>query len=452
MEHSTAAVALRPFLAQASAQFDHMAQELGHWVLAGPRTLAEIEQHTLAAVKEMGQQVLEGVCQVAAGGAPIPPTTRCDCGHQADYQRQRPAQVRTVLGPIIIRRAYYHCAACRQGLAPLDRRLGYRAGSTSAGLDEVLALLGATADSFAAASALLAKLTLVHISPNVARAATETLGQVLQAEEQRVVQAAWARGTVPPAIATPPQLYVSMDGVLVHAAARWREYKLGSVYTTTTRPCATHPGGEEVCARDISYIGDVAEAADFGQLLWCEAARRGVLTAQEVVVVADGAHWIWVLADEHFPGATQIVDWYHASHYVWQAAHAIYGEGTPLAKRWAKRRLAELWAGQVSKVLRALGNAPQREGVQEALTYYTFHQRRMCYADYRARGLQIGSGTMESGCKQVVTARLKQAGMVWSLAGVRAVAAVRTWLKSDRWAAAMALRTPRQRTYHRRAA
>jgi hypothetical protein len=452
MEDSTAAGALQSFVAQAGAQFDHMTQELGQWVLASPRTLAEIEHRTLAAVKAVGQQVLEGVCEVAAAGVATPPTTRCGCGHQADYQRQRPAQVRTVLGPITIRRAYYRCPACHQGLAPLDRQLGYCAGSTSAGLDEVLALLGATADSFAAASTLLAKLTLVQISPNVVRAATETLGQVPQAEEQQVVQAAWARGTVPPAIATPPQLYVSTDGVLVHTAARWREYKLGSVYTTTTRPSATHPGGEEVCAQDISYIGDVAEAADFGQLLWCEAARRGVLTAQEVVVVADGAHWIWNLADEHFPGATRIVDWYHASHYVWQAAHAIYGAGTPLAKRWAKRRLAELGAGQVSKVLRALGKAPQRESVQEAITYYTFHQQRMCYADYRARGLQIGSGAMESGCKQIATARLKQAGMIWSLAGVRAVAAVRTWLKSERWAAAMALRTPRQRTYHRRAA
>ncbi len=452
MEDSTAAGALQPFLAQAGAQFDHMAQELGHWVLASPRTLAEIEHRTLAAIKGMGQQVLAGVCEVAATAVPPPPTTRCGCGHQADYQRHRPAQVRTVLGPITIRRAYYHCPACHQGVAPLDRQLGYCAGSTSAGLDEVLALLGATADSFAAASALLAKLTVVHICPNVLRAATARLGQVLQAEEQRVVQAAWAQGAVPPAVGTPPQLYLSMDGVLVHTEAQWREYKLGSVYTTTTRPSATHPGREEVGAHEVSSVGDVAEAADFGQLLWCEAARRGVLTAREVIVLADGAHWIWNLADEHFPAATQIVDWYHASHYVWQAAHASYGEGTPLAKRWAKRRLAELWAGQVPKVLRALGQAPQHTAVQEARTYYTYHQRRMCYADYRARGLQIGSGTMESGGKQIATARLKQAGMIWSVVGARAVAAVRTWLKSDRWTEAMALRPLRQRTYQRRAA
>ena len=213
-----------------------------------------------------------------------------------------------------MRRAYDHGAACRQGLAPLDRQLGYCAGSTSAGLDEVLALLGATADSFAAARALLAKLTLVDLSPNVVRAATETLGRVLQAEERQVVQAAWAPGTVPPASATPAQRYVSLAGVLVQTETRWRAYKLGSGSTTATRPATTHPGQEEVCAQAVSSVGDGAEAADFGQRLWCAAARRGVLTAQEVVVVADGAHWIGNLAEEPFPGATPIVEWYHATH------------------------------------------------------------------------------------------------------------------------------------------
>lgn len=357
-----------------------------------------------------------------------------------------------MLGPITIQRAYYHCTACHQGVAPVDRRLGDCAGSTSAGLDEVLALLGATTDACGAASALLAKLTLVHLAPNVVRAATETLGQVLQATEQAVVQAAWTQGIVPPASATPTQRYVSMDGLLVHTEAQWREYKLGSVSTTTTRPSPIHPERNDVCAQAISYVGDVAEAADFGQLLWCEAARRGVLTAQEIVVLADGAHWIGNLADEHFPGAPQILDWYHARHDVWEAAQAIYREGTPLAKRWAKRRVAELWDGQVPKVLRALGKAPQRAAVQEAITYYTYHEQRMCYAEYRARGLQIGSGTMESGGKQIATARLQQAGMIWSLDGVRAVAAVRTWFKRDRWAEAMALRPLRQRTYQRQAA
>ncbi len=450
MEDSTGSAAMRAFVAQTAARVQVAIQELGSWATSATRTLAELEQRTLGVVRDIGQQLLADVCGVVAASAAAVEMVPCPCGQSARYLRQRTAQVKTVLGPIVIRRAYYHCAACQHGLSPLDRELGYCAGSTSAGLDELLALLGATANSFAAASALLEKLTLVHIAPNVARAATERLGEVLQAAEQRVVAAAWGPGILPTATETPARLYVSMDGVLVHTEAQWREYKLGSVYTTTTRPSATEPGRAELHAHEVSYVGDVADAATFGQLLWCEAARRGVLTAREVVVVADGAHWIWNLAAEHFPEATQIVDWYHATHYVWQAAHAIYGEATPRATRWAKRRLAELWAGQVRQVLTAL-RAHQARGpaVQEAISYYTSHQQRMRYDEYRARGLQIGSGTMESGCKQIVTARLKQAGMIWVLAGARAVAAVRTWLKSDRWAEAMALRPLRQRTYLR---
>ena len=95
-----------------------------------------------------------------------------------------------MLGPITIRRGYYYCVACQHGLSPFDRQLGYCAGNTSAGLAEVLALLGATADSFEAASTLLEKRTLVQVSPNLARAATEDLGAVRQVAVQAVVTAA----------------------------------------------------------------------------------------------------------------------------------------------------------------------------------------------------------------------------------------------------------------------
>jgi len=197
----------------------------------------------------------------------------------------------------------------------------------------------------------------------------------------------------------------------------------------------------------------VPDAATCGQLFWCEAARRGVLTAEEVVVVADGAHWLGNPVAEHFPGAIEIVDWDHASQYIWGVAHAIYGAGAPLARRWAQRRLADLWAGRVDKVLKAFAaHLPRGQALAEAITYYTNHQQRMRYGEYRARGLQIGSGSIESGCKQVIVARLKQAGMRWSLPGARAVAAVRTRLKSARCPEMLALRLPRLRTYQRQAA
>jgi hypothetical protein len=109
-------------------------------------------------------------------------------------------------------------------------------GSSATGRDEALALLGATADSFEEAVTLLDKLTLVRVCPNLARAATERLGRAVRAGEQQAAAAAWGTGAVPPAAAAPPQLYLSMDGVLVHTEDGWREYKLGAAYTTAARP------------------------------------------------------------------------------------------------------------------------------------------------------------------------------------------------------------------------
>ena len=182
--------------------------------------------------------------------------------------------------------------------------------------------------------------------------------------------------------------------------------------------------------------------------------RRGVLTSDEVVVLGDGAHWIWNIAATHFPHATQILDWYHASEYVWDAASAIWGEHSAERAVWAVAQLDALWAGKVAVVLTELVQWQARgEAVAAALSYYTTHQGRMEYPSYRARGLQIGSGSVESACKQLVSARLKQAGMIWDATGAEAVATVRAWLKSERWEEAVALRGVRRRTYrHRHAA
>jgi hypothetical protein len=173
----------------------------------------------------------------------------------------------------------------------------------------------------------------------------------------------------------------------------------------------------------------------------------------ELVVLGDGAHWIGNIAQDQFPHATQILDWYHASQYVWRAAATIFGESSDLRIPWARQHLDALWDGRVRDVLATL--EPYRskgEGVTNVITYFTNHQERMDYPAYRARGLQVGSGTIESSCKQLVSARLKLAGMIWDEDGAEAVAVVRAWLKSDRWDEAMRLRPAPKRSYQRRAA
>ena len=420
------------------------------WSVAEPRSLADLEQQTLQTLKTLGATLLTQLWTLLRPAYP-PAHVPCACGGQAQYQRLRTAQVLTLLGAIQIKRAYYLCASCHHGQAPLDEQLEVSAGSISRQLAGVLALLGAHGP-FAEAAHLLEQTTLVTVCPNTIKAATETLGQALEAHEQQTVDAAWQPQPVLPAPpATPPErLYVSMDGVMVHTHAEgWKELKLGSIYTTTTTPGAT-PDEVVIRAQEQSYVADMAAPEAFGKRLWVEAVRRGVLQAREVVVVGDGAHWIWNLAAEHVPQAVQIVDWYHASQYIWNVAKAVYGEGTPLATAWAKARLSELWDGQIETVLAAFrAHAARGAVVQAAISYYTNNQARMQYPHYRAKGYQIGSGTIERGCTHVIAARLKQAGMIWTSAGVRRMATVRTWLKSGRWSAALTHLPRSQRSYQR---
>lgn len=429
-----------------------LTRTLSSWMQEHEHSFAEIEQHVVRLLKELGASLVAGLCSLAAPPQPSP-SLPCSCGHLAAYQRERKAQVTSLLGSVTMWRSYYLCAACGHGQHPLDAQLQVCAGSRSAALDELLALLGATQDSFAQAATVLDRLTLVHVSANSVREATEQLGALLlehQAQAQFEPEPRPQPGAS--SSASPSRLYITMDGVFAHLHERgWSEIKVGCCYQTHSRVERKRPERLEIRAEHASYVCALEEAHSFGWRLWQEAVRRGVLTSDEVVVLGDGAHWIWNIAERHFPRATQIVDWYHASEYIWTAASTIWGAQSPARGPWARAQLDWLWEGKVDQVLLELEQWQERgEAVVAALSYYREHRGRMEYARYRARGLQIGSGSAESACKQLVTARLKQAGMIWDAEGAEAVASVRAWLKSERWAEALALRGIRTRGYRRK--
>lgn len=431
-----------------------LTRTLSTWMQEQPHTLAEVEHQVVRLLKELGSTLVAGLCSLASAPQPSP-TLSCSCGHVAAYQRERKAQVTTLLGPITIWRSYYLCAKCGVGQHPLDEKLQFCAGSRSAALDELLALLGATQDSFVQASSVLERLSLVHVSANSVREATEQLGEVLLEQQAQVQE---GRGPSAPARTNttygPSPLYITMDGVLAHLRERgWSEIKVGCCYQTRSRLDRKRPERLEIRAESASYVTALEEAQSFGWRLWQEAVRRGLLSSEEVVVLGDGAHWIWNIAERHFPRATQIVDWYHASTYLWNAASAIWGEASLQRGEWAKEQLDLLWEGKVKEVLLELEKWRESgEAVLAALSYYSEHQTRMDYASYRARNLQIGSGSAESACKQLVSARLKLSGMIWDASGAEAVAVVRAWLKSERWEEAILLRGFRRRGYRRKQA
>ena len=207
-----------------------LAHHLSTWVAEDPPPLQMLEEQVLRTLKELGSVRVAGLCHLLVPRYP-PPTQPCTCGATAVFQRIRPATCCTLRGPITLHRPYYLCPPCHHGCAPLDHQVGRCAGSRSAGLDELLALLGATQDSFAEAATVLERLTVVQVAPNTVRAATEQLGAVLAEVEQAQVTALQADHppTVTPSASTAP-LCVSLDGVQAHLTPDgWKELCVGAV-------------------------------------------------------------------------------------------------------------------------------------------------------------------------------------------------------------------------------
>ena len=292
-------------------------------------------------------------------------TTACACGQPARYAGRRPKTFTSVLGPLTLERAYYHCDTCRAGICPRDRALGLHATSLSPG---VLRMVGLAASdfSFAAVSDLLWELSAVRVETQQVERAAEALGREVAADERDVAE------TVP---SPAPTMYLGLDGTGVpvrpaevegrrgkqpDGSAKTREVKLATLWTAEGRDKA----GRRVRDRgSVSYNAAVESAASrdtdplpsaFAQRAYREAQRRGFDTAARRVVIGDGAPWIWRVADEQFPGAIEIVDIYHAKQHLCDVAKAIYGAGTDLADQWARDRRAELDAGRLRAVVAAL--------------------------------------------------------------------------------------------------
>jgi len=171
-------------------------------------------------------------------------------------------------------------------------------------------------------------------------------------------------------------------------------------------------------------------------LLWATGIQREALRAKELVFLGDAAEWIWNLVQEHFPQAVQIVDWFHAAEHLETVAKAVFEEQSA-RKAWLQDTRQWLWEGQLSAVIRACEVLTHQghgaDQARKATTYFTNNAIRMDYAAYRKAGYQIGSGTVESACKQLGIQRMKVPGATWDLQGARLTAKARAALLSDQW-------------------
>src|SRR6266699_89896 len=184
----------------------------------------------------------------------------------------------------------------------------------------------------------------------------------------------------------------------------------------------------------MRYVARRTAKGDFDQLLYGLARQSGLEQAKQIVVLGDGAPWIWKLASQHFPGAVQIVDLYHAQEHVWQVARAIYGPQTEAAEVWAKDACDLLVHGNIEELAATIAALPpiapspgeSRSVPEKAVDYFTTNAERMRDPVFRAQGMHVGSGIAEAACKTVVATRLKRSGMRWTPAGLDALLPLRT--------------------------
>jgi hypothetical protein len=400
--------------------------------------LEAIEMAARASMHQAGTAVLTGLLSIHIDP---PDRVACSCGAEARYHDHRPKQLLTALGPVEFDRAYYVCPQCHRGQSPPDRELDVEGTQYSPAVRRMMAVVGSES-SFDLSREQLALLAGIEVTAKAVERQAEAVGADIEARQQ--IEIGRSKQLQLPAVCAPsiPILYIEMDGTgvpVVKAEAEGRmgkadgrpphtrEVKLGCLFTQTTTNKDGRPVRDE---ESTSYVAAIETAEQFGLRLYTEAWRRGWSRANRKVVIADGAVWIWNLTEQHFPGAIQIVDLYHARQHLHELSAKLFPADLKVRKRWVARCLDRLERGKIETLVKILRDSPQAtdelaKTVANDALYFQRNADRMRYPAFRSQGLFVGSGVVEAGCRTVIGARLKCSGMFWTVRGANAIIALR---------------------------
>jgi hypothetical protein len=406
-----------------------------------------LEQWIRASMHGVGSILLRQLVN-ADGGDYRGRTMRGEQGQVYEFMGYREKQIRTILGAIRVKRAYYYATGSMRGVCPKDKAFDIEGTSFSPGLRRIMSRTGASR-SFADAQEDIKELAGVEVTAKEIERTCHELG----ASAEVFSQTQDVTGK-PAAIETSGEeignMYICMDGTGVpvvknevanragkgeQGQAKTREAKLGCIFTqrrVNEQGYAVRDEGSS------SYVGAIETAEAFGPRMYAEAQRRRIQDAEKVCVIGDGAPWIWNIADEYFYGAVQIVDLYHAREHYGNIAKAIFEDTKDALDRWSAERQRELDAGLVADVMKAIKQVMPRSGhkrelCEKEIGYFEKNKQRMRYGDFRKQGLFVGSGVVEAGCRSVIGQRLKQSGMHWTVNGANSIIALRCCLFSNRW-------------------
>ena len=372
-------------------------------------------------------------------------TVPCSCGHTARFKEMRTKSFLSAVGTVEVRWPYYHCSHCSKGQHPADGELGIAGLESSPGVRRMEALVGAEMP-FVPACEPMKVLAGLEVPAKAIERAAEAIGEEIALRNRQEINR--AKQLVLPIVTkqTIPKMYVLMDGVQIPVVAseaegrtgrtegqraRTRECKLGAVFTQTR----VDKDGWPIRDTDsTTYTGAIETAEEFGYRIYTEAFRRGSEWATIKIVIGDGAVWIWNLADQHFPGAIQIVDLYHARQHLGDLAALLCPHDAAAKTKWmipiqdlldhGRIELLVQWLRDIAAEQTDTNPGLAKEVLIEA-AYFETNADRMRYPAFREQGLFVGSGVIEAGCKSITGMRLKQSGMFWTVRGANAIIALR---------------------------
>jgi hypothetical protein len=417
--------------------------------------IGDIEIAMRESLLKIGNSALQ--CFLENADGEVEAEIECACGGKLIYQRRRKATIWSVFDKVVYKRAYYAGCPCGDGCAPVDKRYGIEAGKVTAGLAHLIALSGIK-EAFDAGRKWLREYLLFEVSENTVRAETQKMGELQRQADADLVKATQSESGLQkrehsqqPAVDI---LYGSIDAAKVRIEPRtehekavenretWRDLKAGCWYEAETVPDCQRSvrqkdkaqrEGVVLRAKNQQYFCDIDKAEQFGKLLWAMGCAVDADRAHILVFICDGAVWIWNLIAYYFPNAIQIVDWYHALDRLKRIAEEVFCN-LEERRAWLEKVTEELWQGNIEAVIEACQPLAKKSNfAKQSLSYYANNIERMRYAQFRASGFMIGSGIIESACKQIVSQRLKLPGAQWSLEGAILTAKARAAWLSGNW-------------------
>ena len=448
---------------QPDSSFETFARPVADWqarltaglsrsLQASDQNLGHLEEEILHTTRALERKLLEAAAQKKADQSPpVCPV----CGHKLSRcTRDQERTFQSRFGLVTVKRLRGWCRRCQAWRFPADHALGLsETGGASPSVQEMAALT-VSKMPVQEASAVIERLTGVKLPPATLDREARRQGQ--RADKNRAqldaqMRTAQGAGQRLPLPQGPFTLVIELDAWNIRERDDWgqsaRQRAAGQepqrwhwVYGGTCFRLDQRVESDGGRARILSRGTVMTRGGVDGlrEQLFAEAQRHGLAQAAKVLVVADGAVWIWNLAGDRFARAQQRLDYYHASQHLWAVAQALHPEDEAAARTWIAPLLKKLKSGRAAALLNDLRTLAKRlrqkkrQAVQAEVKYLESHRERMDYAAARRAGEPQGSGAMESTCRQY-QCRFKRPGQFWSGAGDEGLMCLETFWRNHRW-------------------